>query len=207
MLIQRKVLNKGVLLYIHFNLFLALLMALILFVSGMETATHIKVLLLANKLCLTWSRLHSVAMCHSGCTAPLPVSLCLLLDVGWGNTAVCVGSQSIHHQLQEMVLPTSSWMGYCSTHSSRELIPIPTVCAQDCLYQLLLYRLDWDTTIMAHQICTFLTWKYGKTWVSSCFDSWSKLHRIGAVCIRLYPNFCCCAVAGWVCRVEWHGVS
>ncbi|CAI8057679.1 Adhesion G protein-coupled receptor L3 [Geodia barretti] len=42
MVVLRKVLNKGVLLYIHFNLFLALLMALILFVSGMETATHIK---------------------------------------------------------------------------------------------------------------------------------------------------------------------
>ena len=39
----RKVLNKGVLLYIHFNLFLALLLALIVFVSGIESAKHITV--------------------------------------------------------------------------------------------------------------------------------------------------------------------
>ena len=39
----RKTLNKGGLWYIHFNLFLALLLALIVFVSGMESATNIKV--------------------------------------------------------------------------------------------------------------------------------------------------------------------
>ncbi|CAI8057672.1 Latrophilin-like protein LAT-2 [Geodia barretti] len=42
MVVFRETLNKGVLLYIHFNLFLALLLALIIFVFGIETATHIK---------------------------------------------------------------------------------------------------------------------------------------------------------------------
>lgn len=39
-------LNKGVLLYIHFNLSLSLLLALILFVGGIETATSTKVCVL-----------------------------------------------------------------------------------------------------------------------------------------------------------------
>lgn len=40
---NRKILNKGILLYIHFNLFLALLLALIVFVGGIETFTNTKV--------------------------------------------------------------------------------------------------------------------------------------------------------------------
>ena len=59
----RETLNKGVLLYIHFNLFLALLLALIIFVFGIETATHIKVSLLFN----TIMELHlSLSFAHSG---------------------------------------------------------------------------------------------------------------------------------------------
>ena len=41
--IPRKMLNKGVLLWIHLNLSLSLLLVLILFVGGMETATTIEV--------------------------------------------------------------------------------------------------------------------------------------------------------------------
>ena len=44
--LYRKKLNKGVLLYVHLNLSLALLASLVLFVAGIETAVHIKVSLL-----------------------------------------------------------------------------------------------------------------------------------------------------------------
>ena len=47
---HRKVLNKGVLLYVHFNLLLALLLALIVFVSGIESAVHITVRLFVDIL-------------------------------------------------------------------------------------------------------------------------------------------------------------
>ena len=61
---HRKVLNKGILLYIHFNLFLALLLALIVFVSGMETATHIPVLQYLHPLVInhTHHSIHTVAV-------------------------------------------------------------------------------------------------------------------------------------------------
>jgi len=39
----RKSLNKGVLLYIHLNLAIALLIALVIFVSGIETGTPVPV--------------------------------------------------------------------------------------------------------------------------------------------------------------------
>ena len=39
----RKQLKKGVLLYVHLNLSLALLLALVLFMTGLETATRIPV--------------------------------------------------------------------------------------------------------------------------------------------------------------------
>ena len=42
----RKKLKKGVLLYIHLNLAIALLLALLVFVAGVETATSVPVSLL-----------------------------------------------------------------------------------------------------------------------------------------------------------------
>ena len=42
-MIHRKSLNKGVLLYVHLNLAIALLIALIIFVAGIETATPVPV--------------------------------------------------------------------------------------------------------------------------------------------------------------------
>ena len=42
-MLRRKSLNKGVLLYVHLNLAIALLIALVIFVSGIETGTPVPV--------------------------------------------------------------------------------------------------------------------------------------------------------------------
>lgn len=54
-MIHRKSLNKGVLLYVHLNLAIALLIALIIFVAGIETATPVPVSTVHSKRRLTVS--------------------------------------------------------------------------------------------------------------------------------------------------------
>lgn len=60
---NRKILNKGVLLYIHFNLFLALLLALIVFVGGIETSTSTKVSICETHI-LIYTKIHTPVIIH-----------------------------------------------------------------------------------------------------------------------------------------------
>ena len=94
------------LLNIHINFVISLSLALALFVIGIETATEYAVSILSFYLSVLVCATHvhgitrlwcisAVGMYSDSSSVALPVSVCILLDVGRGHCAVYAGGQSV----------------------------------------------------------------------------------------------------------------
>ena len=95
--IYRNTLLKGIHSFIHLNLVIALLLALIVFVSGIETATKSEVSLYTYMYFISWLYLLTYIgwLYSGGCFVALFLYCRIHLDVVWGHHALFPTSQSI----------------------------------------------------------------------------------------------------------------
>ena len=122
---HRNSLLKGIHNFVHLNLAIALFLALLVFVSGIEPGTEDEVRPSFYNLCYNFSLpMYTECLYSSSCFITLLFHYCIHLDVMWGSYAVLSTGKSIQHwsgwKKTVLLLLGMGWIGkYCTCgHSS-----------------------------------------------------------------------------------------